>query len=64
MLDQNRIGAGAYNVRGERRWALIAKTEAGRIVFVIFTRRHNRPRVVTTRKATDTEKRRYRKGAK
>jgi len=64
LLDPDRIGAGAYNVRDERRWALIGRTEDDRITFVVFTRRRNRPRVVTARNATDAEKRRYRRRGK
>ncbi|MDT7909987.1 BrnT family toxin, partial [Thermus sp.] len=46
---------------GEERWAALGATEAGRILFVVFTRRRGRARVITARDATPEEKRRYRK---
>ena len=46
---------------GEERWAALGATEAGRILFVVFTRRRGRVRVITARDATLGEKRRYRK---
>lgn len=62
LLDAGRIGTAAYNVRGETRWAILGATEAGRILFVVFTRRSGRIRVVTSRDAEGKEKRRYRRG--
>jgi uncharacterized DUF497 family protein len=55
-----RVSAPAYNIRGERRWALLGATEPGDFLFVVYTRRHGRIRVVTARVASDREKRRYR----
>ncbi len=49
---------------GEERWAALGATEAGRILFVVFTRRRGRVRVITARDATLGEKRRYRKRGK
>jgi len=60
--DPRRLGAPAYNLKGETRWALLGATVAGRILFVVFTKRQRRIRVVTARDATPREKRRYRKG--
>ncbi len=59
LLDPRRIGVSAYNVEGERRWAVIGATEAGRVLFVIFTRRSRRRRVVAARDADRAERRRY-----
>lgn len=64
LADPDRMGAGAYRVAAERRWALLGATEAGRILFVVYTRRCRRLRVVTGREASDREKRRYRKRGK
>jgi uncharacterized DUF497 family protein len=64
LLDPSKTSAAAYNVRGERRWAVVGSTEAGQILFVVFTRRGNLPRVITARLATKREKRRYRTGGK
>jgi uncharacterized DUF497 family protein len=62
MYDPERIGGSAYNQGRERRWALLGITEAGRILFVVFTRRRGRVRVVMSRDAVGHEQRRYRKG--
>jgi uncharacterized protein len=62
MYDPGRIGVPAYNQGRERRWALLGITEAGRLLFVVFTRRRGRLRVVTARDALAREQRRYRKG--
>lgn len=64
MLDPRRIGMPAYNVEGERRWALLGATEEGRQLFVVYMRRRGRIRVVSARNATAGEKRRYRKRGK
>jgi uncharacterized DUF497 family protein len=49
---------------GEERWAALGATEASRILFVVFTRRRGRVRVIAARDATLGEKRRYRKRGK
>jgi uncharacterized DUF497 family protein len=54
----------AYNVGRERRWALLGATEEGRRLYVVYTRRRGRIRVVSARDATPREKRRYRKRGK
>jgi uncharacterized DUF497 family protein len=64
LVDPEHTSATAYNVRGERRWAVVGKTEAGDILFVVFTRRRGLPRVITARAATKREKRRYSTGGK
>jgi uncharacterized protein len=64
VLDPKRIGTPAYNVGTERRWALLGATEAGAILFVIYTLREKRIRVVTVREATPEEQRRYRQRGK
>jgi uncharacterized DUF497 family protein len=55
------VPAPAYNIRGEGRHALIGTTDAGRIIYVIYTRRNGKIRVVTARDAKVSEKRRYRR---
>ncbi len=42
--------------RGERRWQLHGKTDGGRILFIVYTRRHGLIRVVTAREANAVEK--------
>jgi uncharacterized DUF497 family protein len=61
LLDPRRIGAPAYNVGEERRWAYLGATELGRVLFVVFTKRGARIRVVTARDAETGELRRYRR---
>ena len=34
LLDPGRMGTPAYNLEGERRWAVIGATEDGRVLFV------------------------------
>jgi uncharacterized DUF497 family protein len=49
LLDPNRIGASAYNVRRERRWAALGCTQGGQVLFVVFPHRASRVRVITAR---------------
>jgi uncharacterized protein len=55
------IPAPAYNVPSEKRLGLIGATDAGRIHYVVYTKRAGKIRVVTARDAKASEKRRYRK---
>jgi uncharacterized DUF497 family protein len=64
LLDSGRVGTGAYNVGRERRWAALGRTEAGRLLFVVFTRRGSNVRVITARDAAPRERRRYRARSK
>lgn len=64
LADPDRLGTAAYRIARERRWAYLGAIEPGRILFVVYTHRARRIRVVTAREATDREKRRYRKGGK
>lgn len=65
LLDPNQVSAPAYNTRTERRWATIGATEdSGAILYVVFTLRPEKTRVVTCREATEREKRRYRNRGK
>lgn len=59
LRDVRRIGAPTYHAAGELRWALIGATEAGRVLFVVYTRRSGTVRVITARDALRREKRRY-----
>lgn len=62
LLDTARVGATAYRARGEVRWAAIGAMEFGRVLFVVFTERGEKVRVVTGRDEEEKEKRRYRRG--
>jgi len=60
VLDPDGVGMPAYNIRRERRWALVGRVEgSGRLLFVVYTHRRGRIRVVTARDAEPQEKRRY-----
>jgi uncharacterized protein len=60
LLDTGWIGMPAYNVGTKRRWAAVGATMEGRILFIVFTRRHGLIHVVPARDATAREQRRYR----
>jgi uncharacterized DUF497 family protein len=64
LTDPRRLVLRIRSQAGEERWAALGTTEAGRILFVVFTRRRGRVRVITARDATPEEKRRYRKRGK
>jgi uncharacterized DUF497 family protein len=55
------VPAPAYNTPAEKRRTLIGTTDAGRVIYVVYTRRSSKIRVVTARDATVSEKRRYRR---
>ena len=61
LADPGRAPAEAYSVQGERRRAVLGRTDSGRLLYVVYTPRHARLRVVTARDATDPERRRYRR---
>ena len=61
LLDPGRIRTPAHRVGRETRRAALGATEAGRVLFVVYTRRRGKVRVVTARDAEDREKRRYRR---
>jgi len=62
VLDPEGFGVEAYDVPGERREALIGATGEGRILTVVYTMRGERVRPITVRDASETHKRRYRRG--
>jgi uncharacterized DUF497 family protein len=64
LANPRRLVLRIRSQRGEERWAALGATEAGRILFVVFTRRRGRVRAITARDATPEEKRRYRKRGK
>lgn len=60
VLDPERVSRTASAVGGERRYAVVGATEAGRRIFVVFIRRSSAIRVVSARDASENEKRNYR----
>ena len=62
LSDPDGVPGDAYRIgKQEARAAVIGQTESGRFLFVVFTVRANRLRVITARNANDSEKRRYRR---
>ena len=61
LSDPRRVGAGAYNMEAERRSAVIGATQDERILFVVYTWRQGKLRVVTARDADLAQRRRYRR---
>lgn len=64
LFDPRRIGVAAYDVAGDERRGIIGATLAGRILFVVITRRGDLIRVVTARDGNEREKKRYRRKGK
>lgn len=64
LLDPQRISRDVYNLAGEHRRGAVGTSEGGRILFVVFTMRRGRVRIITARDATLAEKRRYRRRGK
>jgi uncharacterized DUF497 family protein len=61
LTDSRRVGAPAYNTEGEQRRAYLGATDDGRVLFVVYTRRRSKLRVVAARDATSAQRRRYRR---
>ena len=61
LQDPDLVNAAPRRVPTEPRWAAIGATAAGRVLFIVYTRRRGRFRVATARDATMGEKRRYRR---
>lgn len=62
FADRRRVSAPAYQASsGEKRQAFTGKTEDGRLLTVIVTKRGERFRVVTARDASEGERRKYRR---
>lgn len=62
FLDPMYKRAPAYRNRTETRFARVGKTGEGRFLFLVYTPRGDRIRIVTARDAEDAEKRSYRRG--
>jgi uncharacterized protein len=57
--DPYALATDAYDVAGERRFALVGETEDGRLLEVVYTWRGDRRRIVTAFPARARERRRY-----
>ncbi|MGH2585506.1 MAG: BrnT family toxin [Dehalococcoidia bacterium] len=61
LLDPRRLPAAAHSTSTERRYAAIGTTSGGRILFVAFTTRRGRIRVITAYTAPEWMRRQYRR---
>ncbi len=61
LLDPDGFGVNAYDIPREQREALVGATEEGRILLVVYTMRGEKIRPITTRDASEAQKRRYRR---
>jgi uncharacterized protein len=61
ILDPHQIPDVAYSPPTERRYAIVGATAAGSILFVVFTLRRGRVRVVTAFNAPRRARLRYRR---
>ena len=61
LLDPRRLPATARSTSTERRIATIGSTAGGRILFVVFTVRRGRLRVITAYTAPEHMRRQYRR---
>ena len=59
FADPRRMAEEAYSVPGERRRAVIGVTDAGRLLYVVYTMRRGAIRTVTARNANARQRRRY-----
>ena len=59
LADARRVPGHSYNAPGERRRAVIGRTMAGRLLFVVYTPRRGVVRVVSGRDADDPERRQF-----
>jgi hypothetical protein len=64
LLDPRRFAQQARRSEAEHRSAVLGATSSGRILFVVYTKRGDRIRVITVRDATERERQRYRRGRK
>lgn len=61
LADPHRLHVPAYSTETERRWGIVGAADDGRIIFVVYTRRSGRLRVVTARPASGWHERQYRR---
>lgn len=64
FYDPARLRVDVYSTAIERRRDLLGRTEQGRLLFVVYTRRAGAIRVVTALDATQSQGRRYRRATR
>lgn len=62
LLNPDQVPARAHPRPGERRRAVIGRTAAGRMLYVVYVEHANIIYIVTAYQAHDREKRQYRRG--
>jgi uncharacterized DUF497 family protein len=60
-LDPYRRGVPVHPHPNEDRWGVLGRTDAGRSLFLVFTKRAGNIRIISARDATKAEKQQYRK---
>jgi uncharacterized DUF497 family protein len=58
-LDSRRVGLQSYEVRGEMRWVMLGRTQSRRLLFLVYTKRGHKIRLITARDAERSEKKHY-----
>ena len=64
FFDPSRATIDVYSTATERRRGLVGRTEDGRLLFVVYTRRAGAIRIVTALDATASQERRYRRAVR
>lgn len=64
FFDPARMRVDVYSTATERRRGLLGRTEEGRLLFVVYTRRAGAVRVVTARDASERHHRRFDRNAR
>lgn len=59
FADPRAISGDAYNYKGEKRFGLIGATPSGRLMYIIYTKRRGKIRIMTVKETNKAQKRRY-----
>ncbi|HVC81612.1 MAG TPA: BrnT family toxin [Chloroflexota bacterium] len=58
-LDPRRVGLQTFEVNGEMRWTIVGRTQSRRFLFLVYTKRGHKIRLITARNADRSEKKHY-----
>jgi uncharacterized DUF497 family protein len=58
-LDSKRVGLQTFELRGEMRWMMLGRTQSQRLLFLVYTKRGHKIRIITARNADRSEKKHY-----
>ncbi len=59
LTDLHGFDAPAYSTASEERYAYVGATDTGRVLFVVYTERNGRIRIITAYRAEDEEAEEY-----